>query len=124
MLSLRTVLPEKNAETRTNVVIIDGRIYTTLGQPLIDYQAHYTSGPLAGLPVLRMLQPRKEGGGFRTDPASFPPASVEEAVNAFNYASSFVPPALARVFEANGVKLPPRARISEEAGVTWLISEA
>ena len=108
VLSLRTVLPDKNSETNTDVVVIDGRMYTTLDQPLIDYEAVYTSGPLLGLPVLRMVQARKEGAGFETDPATFPPAEVEAAVRAFNSSSSYVTPALVQVFAAQNIELSDR----------------
>ena len=71
VVPLRYTLPEKNAETRIDVVVIDGRLYTTLGQPLINYNAVHPSGPLGGRPVLKMLQAQKGQAGSGPTPRPF-----------------------------------------------------
>jgi plastocyanin len=123
LFTLRTTVAGKRAESLTDVVVIDGRLYTTLDQPLINYNARYGAGPRRGQPVLKMLEPRRESLLFSTDPASFPAEKVREAIEGFNNVAPFVSPDLRQIFQDRGKELSDRVRVSEDEGRAWILTD-
>jgi plastocyanin len=122
--TLETTIPGKNARsTKADVVVIDGRLYTTLDQPIVDYNAIHRSGPRQGLPILKMLQTVKGQELFSTDPATFPRDQVRLAVESFNHNTPYVTRDLKEVFKTKGHPISDRIRITNEQGRAWLLTD-
>ena len=134
LYTLRTYVPDKHKATETDVLAINGRLYTKLLQPLIDYHALYppTQPNTPGKPVLSMLQAASDRILFTTQPTArtspaapaFSEQDVQEAVRAFNSANSLVTSALRKQFQDLGtVNLSDSVRITGESGHSWLLTD-
>ena len=119
---LRTQVPDKKFTRQSEVVVVDGLVYTQKLQPLINYQALYESGPRRGMPVLKMLQAVREQLLFTTQAPAFTGQDVDDTIRAFDSSDNLIPDKLRELFpNANG--LSPKARVSIDVENSWLITD-
>ena len=126
--TLRVPDPERHNIEDTEAVVIDGRLYSRLGQPLIDYHAIYEAGPLSGRPILKMLKavvPQGRQPVVATRAGEFTEEQIREAVASFDSQTGVATEVLRRRFGAApaNIFITNRARITAESDNAWLLTD-
>ena len=127
MYTLRAPDAEKHTVDETDAVEMDGRLYSPLLQPLIDYHAVYPSGPRVGLPILKMLRavpvvPAPAGFPLFVPSSGSSGAEVRQAIDELNRSSGRAYRALQAQNTRRQIQLSPRMRVTDEGENTWLFT--